>query len=991
MLEVLFFFLTGTAGAEGPLSALETVSGGYPYYFRFQETAWFAERLKFECSRGDRSEEDSYILWRDAFKPYQGLLTSRFERNPDESFIRNFTDRFKQDFPNKMVIWQTSGHSWYYYNEGSQFEYYHPAHFLYSAGSVTTGAVNLTDTALHFSVLPADVPVATNYNTYVILIDRDAQGKLNWTRTEQARVISKTNTVLEVERGVFTGYPALDFTNGVYVAAHTDLNGSWLFNFSTEAPTDPVRGLKGWQARAEHLASLFKKESSSGSGDQGILWRTDGIEFDAMGDLNRSQWRDADCNMDGTADQGLLIIGGVTRDTYMEGIVRKLEILNVHLSNTNYVNTPKFVLSDPLQYGHRYLNGTEKEAQGTDLDYSVLNQIAFYNQYAGNEPKFNYFNQKFVDWKTKQNKYRLNMGMASIYDAKWTVAQAADRYGFASMYDAPDEATKGTEMVNGWLGRPVAPALNLGLSGGADLLAGIFNPVTISSLPNVCSTGGRLSIETNRLTFVPAVTNSMDGTAAFYILRVPVSSACRLHGRIDLQASMPPELADLTRFGTVSLQSFIELVPSVYQWKTDPVSAQKPAYWYATAETINGTPVPGWNIWNYQNSSTMYEGSVFNVPSGQRLLLYFKGYTTDTYTFSDTQLKVYANGNTNNPVFSTTIPAADVNVMKTFEIGLDSFASQNVNLRVEVSRGATGGVRNYCWLSLGRLVFSDMLPGFIHRKTVTKDDDVTGEPVVSYEEESTKIYAGSSGVFSNGFFFAQIDPAVSMVHIKVDLDLAWRYDMERVIASDESAVFAREFENGYILVNNNGASGPGVSFDLKTLFGVTKAKKLQSRTDRSAIWIQDDTLTNDGTLIGPIVTVPSDDGLFLIRTQSAALPDTDGDGLPDIWESQHFGGVTNADPGALAANGLDTVYEAYIAGLNPTNAQSRFTVSSRAQDILQWNGVSGRVYSVYWSTNLLNGFQPLATNIIWPQTVLTNFANQGNGSGFYRINVRLNE
>jgi hypothetical protein len=54
---------------------------------------------------------------------------------------------------------------------------------------------------------------------------------------------------------------------------------------------------------------------------------------------------------------------------------------------------------------------------------------------------------------------------------------------------------------------------------------------------------------------------------------------------------------------------------------------------------------------------------------------------------------------------------------------------------------------------------------------------------------------------------------------------------------------------------------------------------------------------------------------------------------------------------------------------------------------LCWNAVSGRVYSVWWSTNLLEGFQPLETNIVWPQNCWTNPANVD--GAFYRLKVEL--
>ncbi|MBV5332361.1 hypothetical protein JZU54_02050, partial [bacterium] len=95
----------------------------------------------------------------------------------------------------------------------------------------------------------------------------------------------------------------------------------------------------------------------------------------------------------------------------------------------------------------------------------------------------------------------------------------------------------------------------------------------------------------------------------------------------------------------------------------------------------------------------------------------------------------------------------------------------------------------------------------------------------------------------------------------------------------------------------------------------------------------------------------------------------------------------NANPAAMAANGVNTIYETYIAGINPTDPAAQFDLSIQqlaAQRLLQWNSVTGRIYSVYGSTNLLNGFQPLETNIVWPQNSWTGQVSESQNN-FYRI------
>ncbi len=115
--------------------------------------------------------------------------------------------------------------------------------------------------------------------------------------------------------------------------------------------------------------------------------------------------------------------------------------------------------------------------------------------------------------------------------------------------------------------------------------------------------------------------------------------------------------------------------------------------------------------------------------------------------------------------------------------------------------------------------------------------------------------------------------------------------------------------------------------------------------------------------------------------------DVDADGIPALWEVQYFGGTTNANPSAICANGINTVIEAYIVGLNPTDPNAAFLTSILPGKVLQWNAVSGRVYDVYWTTNLLTGFQCLESNIPWTRSGFTNSSSVP--CGYYKIDVQL--
>lgn len=121
------------------------------------------------------------------------------------------------------------------------------------------------------------------------------------------------------------------------------------------------------------------------------------------------------------------------------------------------------------------------------------------------------------------------------------------------------------------------------------------------------------------------------------------------------------------------------------------------------------------------------------------------------------------------------------------------------------------------------------------------------------------------------------------------------------------------------------------------------------------------------------------------------VADIDGDGIPNDWELQYFGGTTNANPSAIAANGINTIRQAYIIGLDPTNAQSIFSPADlRLQSnnlVFGWPSASGRVYTIYWTSNLLSTFTPMQSN--YTGGVFTDTTHNANDDGFYRIEVRL--
>ncbi len=122
--------------------------------------------------------------------------------------------------------------------------------------------------------------------------------------------------------------------------------------------------------------------------------------------------------------------------------------------------------------------------------------------------------------------------------------------------------------------------------------------------------------------------------------------------------------------------------------------------------------------------------------------------------------------------------------------------------------------------------------------------------------------------------------------------------------------------------------------------------------------------------------------------------DSDGDGLPNWWEDTYYENETAADPTAIASNGVNTVLETYIAGLDPTDPDAAFLISDLTAPVsgpvIGWNATSGRVYTVYWTSNLLSGFGSALTNgLPWTPAIFTDTTHSAEEKGFYKIEVEL--
>jgi C1A family cysteine protease len=128
--------------------------------------------------------------------------------------------------------------------------------------------------------------------------------------------------------------------------------------------------------------------------------------------------------------------------------------------------------------------------------------------------------------------------------------------------------------------------------------------------------------------------------------------------------------------------------------------------------------------------------------------------------------------------------------------------------------------------------------------------------------------------------------------------------------------------------------------------------------------------------------------------------DDDNDGMPDAWEILYGLNPTNAADGNADSDGdgCPNQHE-YIAGTVPTNRFSVFQlvsaessrIGSNTSIVLHWDASTGRSYSVFTATNLVQAFKPLTLSPLpHPCNTYTDILESAEPRGYYRVDVELN-
>ncbi len=230
----------------------------------------------------------------------------------------------------------------------------------------------------------------------------------------------------------------------------------------------------------------------------------------------------------------------------------------------------------------------------------------------------------------------------------------------------------------------------------------------------------------------------------------------------------------------------------------------------------------------------------------------------------------------------------------------------------------------------------------------------------------------STAISSNALVYVMVKPGIA-THVTSQTVLQGANATFSLVATGAPPLWYRWIRNGGALL------GATTSVPVLVITNVQSSGTLRV------------TVTNAALPTGAFSPGPSAGNNVLLTM----LPDFDGDGISDYWETNYFGHVNTTNNPSNALNDPDgdgmSNRDEYIAGTNPTNALSvlKIVLTATNANVLQFVAQPNISYSAQWRTNFSFALWSNLTSITAQplvRTVQVNTVNSPPGSErFYRI------
>lgn len=281
-------------------------------------------------------------------------------------------------------------------------------------------------------------------DSLLLLVHRDADGVFDWEHHEFVYLLnvdSDTNT-LTIKRGAHGTKPKPFEPGRCYVTQIKQYRNRMVFNLSPDCPRSP----DGKQA-ADVMLELFDAWFREG----GPLAPIDGIAFDVQ------YWNispNFDTNLDGIADGG--IIDGQPR--WAQGVYQFSKSIREHFGDDFVITSDGHRRANSQPIGIH--NGIESEGLVQHNDgwrgiSRTVNTHRYWNTFNTAKIQFSYIASKLVDRQDAKNATRLHRfahAMAACLGSGCT--------------GTIEDLTNGVEKKHFWLGKAIAPMVNLAETSG---------------------------------------------------------------------------------------------------------------------------------------------------------------------------------------------------------------------------------------------------------------------------------------------------------------------------------------------------------------------------------------------------------------------------------------------------------------------------------------------------------------------------------------------